>query len=114
MVPDILNTLDTMDSKRKVQPVQHKIKRKMSMHSPQSTSSPRSSNIAQTQRPAQPLPPRNEPMPNFDNSALQPARPNNAPLISTGSTKQQEQVKQKLVKIPHSKVRYHDLTIFSV
>ena len=58
--------------------------------------------------------PRNEPMPNFDNSASQPAKPNNAPPISTGSTKQQEQVKQKLVKIPHSKVRYHDLTIFSV
>jgi hypothetical protein len=53
-------------------------------------------------------------MPNFDNSASQPAKPNNAPPISTGSTKQQEQVKQKLVKIPHSKVRYHDLTIFSV
>ena len=46
-----------------------------------------------------PLPPRavpgNEPMPN----------PNNAPPISTGSTKQQEQVKQKLVKIPYSKVK---------
>merc|ERR1712037_170464 len=72
------------------------------MPSPQSTSGPRSSNIAQNQGSAPPLPPgpapRNEPMPNFDNSASQPAKPNNAPPISTGSTKQQEQFEQMFAK----------------
>ena len=49
-----------------------------------------------------PLPPRpvppNEPLPYFDNSASQPARPNNAPPISTGLTKQFEQFEQMYSK----------------
>ena len=51
---------------------------------------PMQSPQAQKQGPAPPLPPG--PVPNFDNSASQPAKPNNAPPISSGSTKQQEQV----------------------